>query len=255
MLSAREIESYPVKEGIVIWSLGGPSLVIRTRELLLYLDLFTGPSPVADLEKAIPEVIDPAAIRKVDMALSTHNHEDHCNKYSLGWLYKNTSSLFVGPVSCNRLYRDWGFDLARTRLIAPYESFIKGDVTVHGLPSKDDLEPDAVCFLLEVGSVKIFDGGDTFYFPEMAKIGRTWKIDIAFLSYAKNPPEHVAYMDEEAVLKGAQALNAKILILKHYDLWVESTIDPMPLLECLRARGHDARVLGLGERFEYGGQP
>lgn len=254
MLDPEEIESYSIEEGVAIWSLGGPSVAIRSKESLLYLDLFSGPAP-AGLTKGIPDVIAPAAIRRAGMALSTHHHEDHCHKHSLSLLYNNTSSLFVGPASCNRLYRDWGFDLARTRLLAPWESFSKGDVTVHALPSKDDFSPDAVSFLLELGGVKIFEGGDTLYFPEMAEIGRAWEIDIAFLNYAKNPPGKVFYMGEEAVLKASRDLGAGILILKHYDLWVEAAVDPRPLLGRLRTQGHDARILGLGERIECRGQP
>ncbi len=249
VLNPHEIESYSAERGVAIWSLGGPSLAIRSSQSLVYVDLFTGPAPIG-LTKGIPEAMDPAAIRWSDIALSTHQHEDHCHQLSLSLLHQNTASLFLGPASCNRLYRDWGFDLARTRLLAPWESFIKGDFTVHALPSKDDFCPDALCFLLEVGGVKIFEGGDSFYFPEMAKIGQRWEIDIAFLNYARNPPDKLYYMDEEAVLKTAHDMGAGILMLKHYDLWVEAAVDPVPLLEQLRAEGHNARVLELGERIE-----
>jgi len=255
MLDPKDMETYQVEAGFVIWFLGGPSLAIRTRESLLYLDFYTGLPSIPNLEKGIPEVIDPAAIRWADIALSTHQHLDHCHKESLEWLHKNTSSLFLGPASCNELYREWGFDLARTRLIAPNESFAKGDVIVHALPSNDEYGPDAVSFLLEADGVKIFDGGDTFYFPEMAEIGRKWGIDVAFLNYAKNLPDKIYYMDEEAVLKAARDLNAKIVFLKHYALWVICAIDPAPVLERLRAQGQDARTLALGERLEYRGEP
>ena len=73
------------------------------------------------------------------------------------------------------------------------------------------------------------------------------------MSYAKNPPDKVYYLDEEAVMKAADDLKAKIIILKHYDLWKQFEIDPIPLVEQLKSRGHDARVLSLGERFEYQG--
>jgi len=251
MLDPREIESYNVQSGVTIWFLGGASLAIRTKASLMYLDLFTGPPPPNGLTKAIPEIIDPAAMQWADLALATHHHNDHCHRASLSYLHANTSSLFLGPTACNRLYREWGFDLARTRLIAPYESWAKGDVTIHALPANDAFEPDAVCFILEAGKVRVFDGGDTLYFPELAEIGREWTLDIAFLSYASNPPGEDYYLNEEAVLKAAQALHPRILVLKHFDLWVEFAADPMPLVERLKAQGYDARVLKLGERMDY----
>ncbi|NIM93772.1 MAG: hypothetical protein GTO18_08690 [Anaerolineales bacterium] len=254
-LNPRDIESQRVQEGIAIWFLGGPSLAIRSERSLLYLDLFTGPSPAPDVvTKAIPEIIDPDLIQKVDIAISTHHDEDHCNHHALSRLHENTSCLFFGPVSCNKLYQDWDFDLARRRQIAPYESFTKGDAAIHAFPSKDVFDPDAVTYVIEVGGVTLFDGGDTLHFPDLAEIGEAWDLDIALLSYAKSPPGEVYYMDEEAVLVAARDLDAKILILKHFDLWKEFEIDPSPLVEQLRSVGHDARTFELGECFEYRGR-
>lgn len=252
LLRPEDIEVFPVEEGIVIWFLGGPSLAIRTKESLLYLDLFTGPSPAPDIvTKAIPDVIDPAAIRTADLAISTHFDEDHCDWHALGFLHKNTSCLFLGPVSCNRLYQKWEFDLARQRQIAAYESFIKNNVKIHAYPSRDAFDPDALTYVIEAGEVTIFDGGDTLQFPGLREIGEKWDLDIAFLSYAKNPEGKIYYMDEEAICKAADDLDPCVLILKHYDLWKEFAVDPMPLVQELRSQGHDARIYALGEHFEY----
>lgn len=253
-LKPGEIESFPVGEGIAIWFLGGPSMAIRTSKSLLYLDLFTGPSPAPDIvTRAIPAVIDPEAIKRADLAISTHFDEDHCDWHALGFLHKNTSCLFLGPVSCNRLYQKWEFDLARQRQIAAYESFFKHDVTIHAYPSKDAFDPDALTYVIEVGGITIFDGGDTLHFPELEEIGEAWDLDIAFLSYAKNPEGKFYYLDEKAVCNAAKDLKSQILILKHYDLWKEFRANPMPLVQELRSQGHDARVFGLGEHFEYRG--
>jgi L-ascorbate metabolism protein UlaG (beta-lactamase superfamily) len=252
-LDPSDIDSYPVTKGMVIWFLGGPSLAIRTPQLVIYLDLFTGPSPVPAVTKAIPEVIDPEAIRRADLAISTHHDEDHCDRHSLSWLHRNTSTEFLGPVSCNKLYREWDFDPARTKKIAADESFSLGDVSIFALPAKDVFDPDAVSYVIEGGGVTLFDGGDSLYFPGMAEIGERWDLDLAILSYAKSPPDKVIYLDEDTVLKAAEDLHPRILILKHYDLWQEFAVDPRPLVERLRAEGFDARVFDLGERFEYHG--
>lgn len=255
LLDPKEIEIYRVEEGVVIWYLGGPSVAIKTRETLIYLDLYTGPPPEPDLVKAIPEVIDPEAIRRADAALSTHHDPDHCHRPSLECLHRNTSALFMGPKSCCKLYREWGFDAKRVRQISPGESLQVGDITVHALSSKDVFDPDAVTYLLEAAGVKIFDSGDTLYFSEMAEIGRRWELEIALLSFAKNPEGEVYYMDEEQVLMAARDLGAKIVIPKHYDLWEQFTADPRPVIERLISQGHEARILGLGEKFALRGHP
>ena len=126
IVDPKEIENCKVTKGVVMWFLGGASLAFRTKESLVYLDLFTGLSPEPEVvTKAIPEAIDPAAIGRADLAISTHFDEDHCNQRSLTHLYENTSSLFLGPVSCNKLYQEWDFDLARQRQLAVDESFIQ----------------------------------------------------------------------------------------------------------------------------------
>lgn len=253
-LRPQEIESCPVEEGIALWFLGGPSMAIRTKESLLYLDLFTGPSPAPDIvTRAFPPVIDPEAIRSADIAISTHFDEDHCDWHALEFLHKNTRCLFLGPVSCCRLYQKWDFNLARQRQLAPQESFSRHDVAVHAYPSKDAFDPDALTYVIEAGGTKVFDGGDTLYFPGLAEIGERWELDIAFVSYAKNPEGRIYYLDEEAVWKAAQDLSPRILVLKHYDLWNEFAVDPMPLVKDLRSKGQDARVFGPGECFEYRG--
>ncbi|MGQ9681835.1 MAG: hypothetical protein ACUVX9_04785 [Anaerolineae bacterium] len=52
------------------------------------------------------------------------------------------------------------------------------------------------------------------------------------------------------MLRAARDFDADILILKHYDLWIEAATDPIPLLGQLRDQRHDARTLGLGERID-----
>jgi L-ascorbate 6-phosphate lactonase len=250
MTLVEEIESTSVRAGAAVWFLGGASLAIRSPASLIYLDLFTGPPSPGGLTKAIPDVIDLDAISRADLALVTHQHGDHCHRPSLAKLYQDTTCLFLGSATCNHMFWDWGIPPERTRVIAPEESWSRGGTTIHALPARDAFEIDALTFVIEGGGVRIFDGGDTLYFPEMEEIGRRWALDVAFLSYATNPPGETYYLTEEMVLAAARSLSARILILKHYDLWQEFSADPAPLVDRLRAEGHDARTLRLGERLQ-----
>ena len=252
MVDPKTIESYSVDQGAAIWFLGGPSLAFRSRQSLIYLDLFVGPSRAPDeVTRDIPDGIDPSQISYADYVISTHHDEDHCNEHTLKIIYKSAEAVFLGPVSCNKLYREWGFSLERTRIIGEGETLVKKDVKINALPSKDVFDQDAVCYLLEVGGVKIFEGGDTLYFEEMDNIGAQFDIDIAFLSTATNPDGEIYYMDDEQVIKAARDLDAKVVMLKHYELWKQFKKDPQPLLEKLKTEGHDARVFELGQKFIY----
>ena len=91
----EEVESYRPEAGISIWSLGGPSVIVQTPETLVYLDLFTGPSPEATLHKATEDLLDPQSISRVDAALCTHHDLDHCHRDSLAPIHENTGALFI----------------------------------------------------------------------------------------------------------------------------------------------------------------
>jgi L-ascorbate 6-phosphate lactonase len=250
MLVPIEIENCPVDQGVKLWSLGGPSIAIRSRDYLIYVDLFSGIAPQG-LTKGIPEIFDPTSAARAEFVLSTHKHMDHCHRESLTPLNQNTKCLFIGPASCNQLFRDWNFDTARTRQVIPGDVIHSGGCRINVLPSNDQFAIDAVTYLIEIDGIQIFESGDSDYFQELNAIGKDWNIDIALLNTARNPPGKIYYMDEEAVVKSANDLHPKILILKHYDLWKEMSIDPTPLLERLQSLDCDARILHPGENLDY----
>lgn len=252
VVDPKTIENYEVSAGVAIWFLGGPSLAFRTKQSLVYLDLFVGPSPVPDVvTRDIPDGLDPAKISYADYVISTHHDEDHCNERTLGIVNKTIETVFLGPVSCNVFYRKWDFELGRTRQLGVGETLSLKDVKISALPSKDVFDPDAVCYLLDMDGVKIFEAGDSLYFDQMKNFGEQYEIDVAFLSTATNPEGEIYYMDDEAVIEAANALGAKITVLKHYELWKQFKKDPLPLVEKLEAAGHDARVFDLGAVFTY----
>jgi len=252
MVDPREIENYEVTKGVAIWFLGGPSLAIRSRQSLVYLDLFAGPSPVPEVvTRDIPDGLDPLRIKFADYVISTHHDEDHCNENTLKAVHSAADAIFLGPVSCNKLYRKWGLELGRTRLIGQGETLAKNDLKVHALGASDVFDPDAISYVLDFDGVKIFEGGDTLYFEELNEIGKQFDIDIAFLSTATNPPDAIYYMTDEQLVQAADALGAKVVILKHYDLWREFKKDPRNSLSLLRAKGQDARVYAQGELLVY----
>jgi L-ascorbate 6-phosphate lactonase len=247
----RRIEAHEAVPGLTFWSLGGPSLAVRTPAALVYVDLFTGAGDGGSLHKATPDIFDPAAVRRADAVLCTHHDPDHCHEASLRPIYANTAALFVGPCSCVRLFREWGFAPERIVELSAGEHWQVNDLRVSALPCNDYFDADAVSYLLHSGGVTAFEGGDTLFYSGYRDVGRDHRVDVALLNFARNPPDEAYYLSHAHLVRTAEDLGARFVIPKHYDLWEEFRDDPAPVLARLAGKGIPAQVLAPGEHLVY----
>lgn len=248
------IEEFAALPGLTFWMLGGPSLALRTPQTLAYLDLFTGPSPTAELHKAIRDIITPCDITRADAVLCTHHDLDHCHRDSLQPIHSNTTALFVGPRSCTRLFREWGFAEERIVELAAHQALQLHDLRIWAMPCNDYFDPDAVSYVLQSSGVTAFEGGDTLYCSGYIKVGQQFSIDVALLNFARNPSDDTYYMNHAHVARTAEELGARTLIPKHYDLWEEFLDDPAPLTAMLSPKGIEVRILEQGESASFGSE-
>lgn len=250
----QKVEGHYPPDGITIWTLGGPSVIIQTPQTLVYLDLFTGPSPEPDLHKAIEDIIDVRAVRRADAVLCTHHDLDHCHRPSLSAIHENTTASFIGPRSCTKLMREWGFDGSRLVQLASHEAIQIKDLRIWAMPCNDYFDPDAVSYVLQSGGITLFDGGDTLYYAGYIDVGKRFDIDVAMLNFAHNPPGEIYYMNHAHVARTAQELGARILIPKHYDLWQEFVDDPAPLVPLLEPQGIRVQIMEQGSQQTFTAQ-
>lgn len=248
----ERIAGYTVQEGVAIWWLGGPSVVLKTPRSLVYIDLFTAPlgySPEPGLTKAIPDVLVPEKIREADLVLSTHAHLDHCHRESLLPIYRNTQATFAGPASSVALFQQWGFGGNRVIQVAAEQAFEKGDLTVTALSANDWDDKAAVTYAIELpeDNLVLFDTGDTRHFCGLADIGRRWCIDLALISFAGSPPP--ALMGPRDAARAAVDLRTRLVIPKHWDLWAEMRADPNLLAAELEPLGIECILLEQGGMF------
>jgi L-ascorbate 6-phosphate lactonase len=243
------IEKYTTPPGLTIWWLGGPSMAIRTPKTLIYLDLFTGPSPEGELHKATVDLLNPMDIHRADAVLCTHHDPDHCHRESLAPIQSNTGAHLIGPSSCNRLFQEWGFDRDRMIELAPQQGIQIKDLRIWAMPCNDYFDSEAVSYLLQSGGVTAFDGGDTLYYSGYIKIGQRFSIDVAMLNFARNPPGEIYYMNHAHVARTAEELGARMVIPKHYDLWAEFLDDPARLVPLLEPKGIAVKILKQGEHI------
>jgi len=245
-----QIEAFQVQPNqVAVWFLGGTGLVVRTAQATLYVDpYFGGSSP-----RMIPVPIEPRFIKAVDAVVFTHEHLDHCHLDSVRPIYENTQAFFVGSKVVVDQVAGWGFNRQRLLELNPGNSLDVKDLRLHAVESYDPLAKGAVMLVLETVAANLFHSGDAWYFPGFAKVGEQWRIDLAFIEVAGNPPGRQVYMTPCDFLRAAKDLKAKKAIPVHWDMWKPTYMDPSTIQRVAEVLMPelDITVLRLGDRLTY----
>jgi L-ascorbate metabolism protein UlaG (beta-lactamase superfamily) len=171
----------------------------------------TAPAPGRDHQQAI------------DLVLVSHGHHDHLHRPSLELVGRDV--LTIVPHGMGAMVRRWGF---RHVLVAdPHERFELGPLTVTATPAvhSGDRPPSgprgtAVGYVIEGAGRRIYFGGDTDLFDEMASIGQPG-LDAALLPvWGWGPRLGPGHLDPERAAVAAGRLNARVTVPIHWGtLW------------------------------------
>jgi len=248
-----EVEGYEVAaDTMVLWYLGGAGFVVRTSKSTVYIDPYFGPSISPEWIRMIAVPMEPADIRKVDILISTHEHEDHCDKGVIEEIGRNTRALFMGPKTSTEEASGWGFSPSRIVEMKPYERRRVGDFKITALPALDSHPKMALTYMLEARGFTVFHSGDSVYFNKFLEFGGKWNVDVALLNLGRNPQGDTFYMTPCDVVRAAVDLGAKVVIPMHWDLWKRVSEDPRLVKFVADEWQVKTRVaiLRLGDRFE-----
>lgn len=191
-----------------------------------------------------PIVADPATLRFVDVATSTHNHTDHLDAETLGAM--QPKQLVIPEANrefvANRLGcdRDWPLGLAPgdATSVGPFEFF--------AVPAKHELQtPEYLGYVVKFGRFTVYHSGDTLLYQGMVETLKPHQIDVALLPINGKVGNMSAV---EAAYLG-KAIGAKLVIPCHYDMFEFNTADPADFVRETQTIGLPHRVLQLGERF------
>ena len=256
----QEIENLDVKKGTVaLWWLGGPSWMLKTDEgAIFFIDVYSGPShytqyyycgvckqagaETINWMRMNPQVIDPWKFNRLDAAFSTHQHQDHCDIYTVKAALQTTDCKFVAPPRTVDKLKS--FEVPDDRIITAIvgesvkfpgcevEFLMNYDQTVIKTGDGAAVRPYEECcvsFLFKTSGGNILFLGDTWYNDAYIAIGENYDIDVAIFDMGMNAPGATDKMTPYDCARLGETLRAKVLIPDHYDNWANTASDPTML--------------------------
>lgn len=212
-------------------------------------------------------VIDPAKLSEVDFIASTHMHTDHADAQTIRavanatWEHgRKMPSIIVAKANLFSLVERVqveGLPVTWNSLVEGQEVYEDGVsftaiAAAHPELSRDEAgNPLCIGLVISSGGFRICHSGDSLVYNGLAEsVAALGPIDLALLPINGK----VGNMDGTAAARLAKAINAKLVVPCHYDLFAFNTADPNDLFvpECERI-GQSYRVLRLGERLTLHG--
>ncbi len=199
--------------------------------------------------RAAPVVYDPFGVTTVDAVLSTHYHNDHIDPFFAAAVMQNVKKdvPFIGPLESVKKWLSYGVPKERCITVKPGDTVKVGDMEIVALDSFDrtclvttdedvagicptDMDDKAVNYLIKTPGGNIYHSGDSHYSVYYAKHGKDYEIDVALGSYGENPPGCQDKMTSIDILRMAEALNTKVVIPFHHDVWSNFKADPLEIM-------------------------
>ena len=201
--------------------------------------------------RAVPAVLDPFAVNKIDAVLASHTHTDHIDINLAAAVLNNVKEPvpFIGSKFATDLWRSWGVPEERLITVRPGDIVKVKDIEIHAVeyvdrtilitnPPEgdvtgrltDDMDDRAVSYVIKTPAGTIYHSGDSHYGNMYAKHGNEYDIDVAFGSYGENPRGITDKMTACDILRMGEALNCKVMIPYHHDLWTNFKADTNEIL-------------------------
>ncbi len=252
-----------------LWWLGQSGYLLQWKGKRVLIDPYLSDSLTRKYESTdkphtrISElVVRPELIKNISIVTSSHNHTDHLDAETLIPILKNNPEIkFIIPeanrifvadrVKCNNDF-PVGLNDGQSETIDRF--------TFNGIPAKHneiDRDEKGNCkymgYVIEFGNYKIYHSGDTLWFDGMVDLLIPFNVDIALLPINGNKPERkvAGNLDCKEAAALAKAINAKMVIPCHYDLFAFNTADVNEFVREAEKINQPYKVLKGGEKVSF----
>ena len=249
-----------------IWWLGQSGFLLKWQTRFLLFDPYLSDSltqKYAATDKPhvrmTERVVAPEKLNFLDVVTSSHNHTDHLDGETLGPLKAANPHLqFVIP-EANRAFaaERLACDPAWPVGLDDGDYGEVGAFRFHGIAAAhEELEKDAAgrCrflgYVASFGPWTVYHSGDTVHYSGMVERLTSFNVDVAILPINGSRPERRVAGNlngiEAATL--ACAINAKLAIPCHYEMFTFNTASPDTFKKAAAALEQPVTVLRAGER-------
>jgi L-ascorbate metabolism protein UlaG (beta-lactamase superfamily) len=263
----NEIDSLINESGYTIWWLGQSGYLLQWQGKRVLIDPYLSDSLTKKYlttdkpHTRISElVIKPELLKNISIVTSSHNHTDHLDAETLIPILKNNPAIkFIIPEAnrnfvAERVQCENGFPIG----LNDGQSVTIDDFTFYGVPAKHneiDRDEKGNCkymgYVIEFGGHKIYHSGDTLWFDGMVDLLKPFNVDVALLPINGNIPERkvAGNLDCKEAAELGNAIDAKMVIPCHYDLFGFNTSDVNDFVSEAEKINQPYKVLQLGEKF------
>lgn len=250
-------------EGTLTW-IGHATFYVRLGGVAFLTDpvfsLWASPLPFLGPRRLVPAGVPLERLRRLDFALVSHDHYDHCDLPTIRRLAAR-GVPFVVPSGVGELIRDAGGQVAAE--LAWWHSVQLAGATVTCVPARhfsgrslsDRNRRSWAGFVVSAGGRRVYHAGDSALFGGFAEIGRrAGPIDLACLPIGAYEPASImrpVHLDPEQAVQAALDLRAGAVVGMHFGTFdlTDEPLDEPPrrfLAEAARRGLAAASVMAIG---------
>jgi L-ascorbate metabolism protein UlaG (beta-lactamase superfamily) len=261
----NDIKTSETGDGFKIWWLAQSGFLIKWQGKFLLFDPYLSDSlsvKYAATDKPHTRMselaIDPAHLDMIDIVTSSHNHTDHLDGETLIPLLSSSSNVkFIIPEAnrdfvCERVKCTRDFPIG----LSDGESVELNGFKIYGVPAAhNSIDRDTngkikfMGFVAEFGDYKVYHSGDTLWYDGIVETLKPFQVDVAFLPINGNKPERrvAGNLNYQEAVQLAKAINAKLTIPHHYNLFDFNTENPQNFIQEAEKERITFKVLEIGE--------
>jgi len=265
----QEIVATKVRAGsLAVWWLGQEGFALKTSMLTVYIDPYlstyaeriTAGKPNEHV-RMTPAPMQPEDVTNADLILCTHDHADHIDPDGIPQIAQaSPQAKFIIPECAKSTLRNMDIAEEKIHTLRGDDSLDCIGFTISALPAKhEQFDKDEkhgypyLSYVINAEGLTLLHAGDTIPYDGQVERAKPFGVDVVFLPInGRDEDRHRLEFEGnftcgEAV-EFAQAIDAKLTIPMHYDMFTLNTADVREFCQIAKSQGLNYRVLGTAQR-------